>query len=399
MKILAVGARVPYPVRDGGNARSYRYLRELARRHEVTYLCRADQPRAEAERHFRTFCAGAEIVVDRLDLGWTNRARAVARARPFGVVTPRDAFFRRVQAVLGDGRFDLVYLAGVDTALLAERCLRTHPAAWDMGDCTSRYYARQARAEGRPSRRLWYRLQAACYRRLEQRLLRHELSVFVASASEAAACGPRRPSWKSRLEVLPHGVDEVAPAVEGAGPPRLAFTGTLGYPPNADAVLHLCRDIVPRVAREHPDLCVDVVGAGASADLTSAGQALGRVHFHGFVPDVFDVLRRATVFVCPMRLGTGVKVKLLEAMACGLPAVATPVAVEGLPEARDGWNLLVAGTAGEFAAAVSRLLGDPPLRRALGARAREVIELYGWDRLGARFEGLCREAAARRPRP
>jgi len=398
VKILCVGARVPYPVRDGGNARSYRYLRELARRHQVSYLCRAEGPRPEAEQHLGTFCAGAELFVDPLRLTSTNRLGALMRARPFGIITPGDAFFRRVREVLGEQAFDLVSLAGVDTALLAEAALETHAVAWDMGDCTSRYYARQARAEGRPARRLWYGLQAAHYRRLERRLLRRDLSVFVASASEAEALGPREPSWKSRIEVMPHGVDDVAPAVAGPGPPRLAFTGTLGYPPNADAVLHLCRDIAPRVAREHPDLGVDVVGAGASADFMSACRALGPVRFHGFVPDVFDVLRRATVFVCPMRLGTGVKVKLLEAMACGLPAVATPRAVEGVPEARDGWNLLVAASTDELVAGVLRLLGDATLRRQLGERAREVIRIYGWERLGERLDRLCRDEVARRAR-
>jgi glycosyltransferase involved in cell wall biosynthesis len=394
-----VGARVPYPVRDGGNARGYRYLRELARRHEVSYLCRAEAPGPEAEAHLRALCASAELVVDPLDLGWPNRLAAVARGVPFGVIAPRERFFRRVTGALAAGPFDLVHLAGVDTALLAERARATHPVAWDLGDCTSRYYARQWRAEGRPARRLWYRLQAARYRRLERRLLRQDLAVLVASPSEAAALGPRPQWWPSRVETLAHGVDEVPPLVPAPGPPRVAFTGTLGYPPNRDALLYLCRDIVPALAREHPDLRVDVVGPGASAELVAACGSAPRVRFHGFVPDVFAVLRRATVFACPMRLGTGVKVKLLEAMACGLPAVATPVAVEGLPEARDGWNLLVASSPDAFVAGVSRLLRDEALRRRLGQRARETLGRYRWERLGDRLDQVCRDEVARRRGP
>ena len=138
MKLLCAGYRVPYPLRDGGHARSYGYLRELGRRHEVSYLCRADEPRPEAEQHLKAFCHRVEIVVDPFRLGFTDRLRALAGGYPFGMITSADPFFGRFRDVLRQEPFDLVHLSGVDTALLAIEALETAPVVWDVCDCTSR---------------------------------------------------------------------------------------------------------------------------------------------------------------------------------------------------------------------------------------------------------------------
>jgi glycosyltransferase involved in cell wall biosynthesis len=396
VKVLCAGYRVPYPIRDGGNVRSHGYLRELARRHELSYLCRADEPRPEAEHYLKTFCHRVEIVVDPFRLGVPDRLRAVAGGYPFGMITPADAFFRRFRDVLGQERFDLVYLVGVDTALLAVEALATAPVVWDVCDCTSRYYARQAGAERRPWRRPWYRLQAARYRRLERRVFQRELTVFVSSPSEAAAFRSDIGEWRCRVEIMPSGVDPVAPAATASGPPILAFTGALSYRPNADAVLYFCREIFPRVRQRHPDLRVRIIGGGASPELASACRAIDGVDLLGFVPDVFDVLRGATIFVCPMRQGTGIKIKLLEAMACGLPIVASPLALEGIPEAEDGRHLRVAASADAFVSGLLELLDDAGLRRQMGERARGLMTRYAWARLGEAVDRHCRAEVARR---
>lgn len=400
MRILSVGYRVPYPLRDGGNARSYGYLRELGRRHEVSYLCRVEGARPDAAGHLRALCRDVEMVVDPVRVDWTSRVRSLVRREPLGLIGPASPFFRRFRAVLATERFDLVHLAGVDTASLAEAALASTPAVWDLCDCTSRYYDRQARGAGSGWRSLWYRRQASAYRALERRLLGRDLAIVTASPSETRALVDGAPPSRARVHVLPTGVDTRPPAVADGGPPLLVFTGTLDYPPNADAVRYFCREILPGIRRERPDARFAIVGGGASDDLIAAGRSAGEVDFLGFVPDVFETLSRATLFVCPMRQGTGIKVKLLEAMACGLPIVATPLAVEGVPEARDGRDLRVAASASDFVRCVLDLLGDPAGRRALGARAREVIAAYAWERLGERLDRLCRDelALARRER-
>ena len=396
MKLLTVGSRVPYPVRDGGNVRSDGVLRELGRRHEVSYLCRADEPRPDAERHLKQFCGSVEIVVDPFRLGVGERLRAVLGGYPFGLITPRDVFFRRVGDVLRGDAFDLVYCVGVDTARLAVAALARAPVIWDVCDCTSRYYAREADAERRPWRRLWYRLQAARYRGVERAVFGRDLTVFAGSPSEAAAFRSAVGPWRCRVEIVRAGVDAVAPAAPAPGPPRLVFTGTLSYGPNADAVRYLCREIFPRVRSHHPQARLQIVGGGAAAPLLAACRQVDSVDVLGFVPDLFEVLRAATIFVCPMRQGTGIKIKLLDAMACGLPIVATPLALEGLAEAEDGRHLRVAATADAFVGAVLELLRNGDRARQLGARARELTGRFTWTVLGEDVDRYCRAEVARR---
>ena len=231
---------------------------------------------------------------------------------------------------------------------------------------------------------------------MERRVFRHELTVFVSSPSEAAAFRRDIGEWRCRVEIVPVGVDPVTPAAVVSGPPRLAFTGTLGYRPNADAVLYFCREIFPRVRQRHPDLRVQIIGGGASPELASACRAIEGVDLLGFVPNVVDVLRGATIFVCPMREGTGIKVKMLEAMACGLPIVASPLALEGISEAEDGRHLRVAASTDAFVGCLLELLGDAGLRRQLGARARGLMTRYAWARLGEDVDRHCRAEVARR---
>ena len=396
LKILGVGYRVPVPVRDGGNVRAHGYLRELGRRHDVHYLCRADRPAPEAEQALSGLCRSAEIFADPQTVDWKARLRSLGGGFPLGVITPAHAFFRRVRDVLARGSFDLVYPMGADAGLLAAAAVATTPVVWDLCDCTSRYYDRQARREGSPIRALWYRAQASRYRRLERTVLGRDLAVVVASPSEATALRGGNGGGADRIHVLPTGVHLPALTVPSADRPSLVFTGTLSYPPNADAVRHFCRDVWPTIRRERPDVRLAIVGDGASRELVSACGVASGVEFLGFVPDVFEVLQRATLFVCPMRQGTGIKVKLLEAMACGLPAVASPIAVEGMPDARDGVHLRVARSAEDFARDVVTLLGDKEERARLGAHGRELAAGYAWDRLGERLDRLCREEVARR---
>jgi glycosyltransferase involved in cell wall biosynthesis len=103
---------------------------------------------------------------------------------------------------------------------------------------------------------------------------------------------------------------------------------------------------------------------------------------------------KRTVYVCPLRIGTGIKVKLLEAMACGMPAVVTPISIEGMP-VEDGRHVLVARTPAEFAQRTRQLLGSPALRRELGREAQQLVRSrYDWRAIGEQVERIYREVTA-----
>jgi glycosyltransferase involved in cell wall biosynthesis len=142
------------------------------------------------------------------------------------------------------------------------------------------------------------------------------------------------------------------------------------------------------VLERHPEAHFDVVGAETERLLKLAVRFGDRVLIHGRVPDVRDYLARSAVLVVPLRIGGGMRLKLLEAFAAGKAVVATSIGAEG-NIAQNGNELLIADTPEDFAHAIGRLLDDEKLRRALGERARTLVEThYSWPSIGQAFVRL-----------
>jgi glycosyltransferase involved in cell wall biosynthesis len=202
-----------------------------------------------------------------------------------------------------------------------------------------------------------------------------------AVASDADVAYLRR--WGLRTAaILPNGA--ATPAPSGSHPAgrvgpiregRLVFVGNLGYEPNVDALAHFEENIRPALDRIGVAVELTAVGPGVSDALAAR---LPRVHFRGFVPDLAAELDRSDISVVPLRLGGGTKLKVLDAMAAGVPVVTTSIGAEGL-RVQDGVHLLVADSPEDFAAAVARLLGDRILAAELGEHGRRLVEQeYSW---------------------
>lgn len=157
----------------------------------------------------------------------------------------------------------------------------------------------------------------------------------------------------------------------GAVPPRVLFAGNFMHPPNVDAAMRLARRIFPRVQQLRPEVHLDLIGPRPPRELlVAAGPG---VTVHGYVEDIGPFLDRAAVVVAPLRLGGGMRVKVLEALAAGKATVASPVAVEGLA-VEDGREVRVASTDEQFADVILSLLDDPHARAALARGARHWAE-------------------------
>ncbi len=200
-----------------------------------------------------------------------------------------------------------------------------------------------------------------------------------------------------RVSVSPVGVDcaHFRPPLDP--PPRdadLVFVGHFGHPPNPDAVRFLLRDVLPRVGRP---VSVRIVGRDVPSDVAAMARP-GAVEVVGAVPDVRPHLAAAAAVVAPVRFGTGMRGKVLEALAMGRPVVTTSVGAEGLGAVSER-HLLIADGAADFAAAVGRVLGDPDLAARLGAAGRALVEeRFDWDAIAAAHEDLY-ERVIRDPGP
>lgn len=245
--------------------------------------------------------------------------------------------------------------------------------------------------------RVLYYMEAGKLRRYE----RQKMPIYQAcvTCSEADAAVVRQDAPGIILHVIPNGVDleQFCPSgLPRKDPPVLLFVGTMHYYPNIDAVRYFFEDIYPLIRQARPDIQVQIVGHRPPPEIQRLTRLPG-VEVTGSVPDVRPYYEQAKVFIVPLRLGGGTRLKIVEAMAMGLPVVSTSVGAEGL-EVRHGENILIADDPRAFADSVLRLLSDPALWAHLSVGGQQLARRYDWRELTKSLIGLVeRLIGERRP--
>ncbi len=388
MRILITAPLLPHPAATAGGALVFFGLIEaLARRHEMTLVCFVGSCATDREGLdglarlgvvvrpvWREPGRGAAVLRRRAGLA----ARWLAGRDPLRALKFRDS---RVQAALDQAvhdeaargrRFDLVQVE--DSAMGQYR----YPGA--IPSVLTEHEVRVADQGSWLEVARWGRYQRAVWRRFDR------LQVFT----ERDAAGLRRlaPDLAGRVRVNPFGVTlGRAPDAAAEREDELVFVGGFRHPPNVDAACWLAREIFPfvRACRERAHLTI----VGADPPRAVRLLASDRVTVTGFVPDVEPFFDRAAVVVAPLRTGTGMRVKLLQALARGKAVVTTPLGAEGLAA---GAPLLLADSAPELAEAAVALLADAEARHALGDRARKFVgEHHAWAGFATRLSAIYRE--------
>lgn len=203
-----------------------------------------------------------------------------------------------------------------------------------------------------------------------------------------------------RTVVIPSGVDTrvFRPAEHPIPPDGIIFTGHFSHEQNRDAVRWFLARVWPAIRDRHPEIFFYVVGPNPPPDIRDSPWRDPQIVVTGEVTDVRPYLHRSAVYVCPIRMGSGMRGKVLEAMAAGVPVVATSAAVEGIP-IQPGGTCMIADDPDVMRDQILWLLDDEPLRRRLAQRALEVVrERLSWERSVDRLEDLLLEITGRAPR-
>jgi glycosyltransferase involved in cell wall biosynthesis/O-antigen/teichoic acid export membrane protein len=245
-----------------------------------------------------------------------------------------------------------------------------------------------ARVLGGKPRGIAARLQRAPLRRYEREVAASAAAVTCVSEADAAYFERLAPG---RVSVVPNGVDTTAftPRQSCPSEPSVLFVGSMDYNPNLDAVGYLAREILPALGRD--DVSVTVIGSNPRKEAYAhARRSSVPIEILGYVEDTTPYFERSRVFAVPLRFGGGTRLKILEALARGIPVVSTSLGCEGL-DLEPGRDLLVADGAAEFARCLDRLLSDDGLCRALAEQGRATVQKrYDWRGIGERFDGAAR---------
>ncbi len=379
MRILVVAPFVPWPLAHGGRIRLFHLVRELARRHEVTLVCLAGSDGAETGP-LAEFCRKVVTVAHRPG-SMAPFCRFLFGPNPYNAERfASPALEATIRSLLASTPFDVVHLETTHIWSAAAAC-GDLPVVLGTQNVESRILAQLERLCRNPLKRLLYRMETARMRRFEENAWRRcRLCLAVSEKERQEIIGSGVPP--ERVVTIANGGDlERFAFLPRPGGERLLFLGGLDYHPNRDAADWLLGEIWPLVRGTEPDAELLLAGRGTEA-LAKGGLPPG-VSCLGDPADVPDCFAGADLLVVPLRIGAGTRLKVLEAMAAGLPVVSTDRGCEGTA-AVAGVHLLTADTPREFAAACLRLLAEPGLSGSLAAKARRLVEeRYSWASIGA----------------
>jgi glycosyltransferase involved in cell wall biosynthesis len=394
-RLLFVAPRFLFPADSGGKIRTGDVLRGLrGGRFEITLASPAPPDttpfRADIEAVCDRFVTWPEIRRGRLFE--ITRMRHLVGRLPVSVASDRSREGRTVVATELRRTPSVVVVDFPHTAVLMPRHPQV-PSVLFTHNVEAQIFQRHVEvAANHGMRRLW-RNQEAKMARFERETLRCYDTVIAVSASDKR--------WfethygLTRVESIPTGVDltrfEYDPLdPHKTGPSTFVFTGSMDWLANIDGVEFLMDEIWPLIVQARPEARMLVVGRHPPDRLVAETKRRGLAwEFTGFVDDVREFIRRGDVCVIPLRVGSGTRIKVFEAMAIGRPVVSTPLGVDGL-ELEAERHYLHGDTPAEFAAACLRLYDDAPLRRQLADRAREhVARNFSSARVAEVFEDIC----------
>jgi sugar transferase (PEP-CTERM/EpsH1 system associated) len=403
VRILWLKSDLLFPLDKGGRLRTWHLMRHLARQHRITYLAfgRPGEDRESIDRMHEV--AERVELISRTDAPkrslrfYAGAALHLLDPLPYAIGKYRSrAFRRKIEELARDNEFDVIVSDFVLPAVNLPRRVPC-PVVIFTHNVEAEIWRRFAETHRGSLSGLLYAGQHRRMRRFERRALARADGVLAVShadrrtLSELYSGAIRKP-----IHVVSTGVDTgyFRPAPGTDGRRSLVFTGSMDWLPNEDAMLWFSREVLPRIREKEPQTTLTIVGRAPTPPVVRLGREPG-ITVTGRVEDVRPYVAAASVYVVPLRIGGGTRLKIFEAMSMGKAVVSTAVGAEGLP-VRDGEHLALADDPDRFADTVVAVMRDERRRQALEAAARKlVVDRYDWSAVAGELERALVEFARR----
>jgi sugar transferase (PEP-CTERM/EpsH1 system associated) len=376
MKVFVLLSRVPYPLEKGDKLRAYHQITELAKNHEVCVCCLSEgRENPEAIAHLRTKVQHVHVIRLSKLLIALRMLRAIFSDRPFQVhYFMQTAALRNVHRIITLFQPEHIYC---QLTRCSEYVKNLHQYSKTLDYMDAMNAGLRRRAEIAP----WY--LRAFIREEARRMVNYENLIYeyfdhhtiISEQDRQLIYHPNR----SRITVVPNGVDATffSPNAEVQKNTDLLFTGNMSYPPNVDCAVRLAQEIMPLIRREMPGATLTIAGATPAPAVV----ALRNEHttVTGWMEDIRQAYLHAKVFIAPMRIGSGLQNKLLEAMSMELPCITSSLAAQAMHD--DAREALVTSDEPEaIAAQAVRLLRQPEERAQRGKAGRNtILRHFNWQ--------------------
>jgi len=392
MKILYLSQRIPYPPNKGDKLRAFNEIKYLSKHHEISLLCLTDDCREMGTpQELNRFCKSIDIVyLPKL------QSKLQSGLAIFSTISLTLSYFHSkklkkiVKMKLLSEQYDLIF---VYCSSMAQYVDHVHhiPKIIDFVDVDSEKWRQYATYASFPMR-LLYRIESYRLRKYEASIAEnYQHGVFV-SENEAEDF-KRMVCPCPTISPILNGVDceMFTPGTEPYDRNALIFTGAMDYYANVEAVLYFVDQILPLIKNKIENIKLYVVGSNPAKEIILLAKKETNVIITGYVEEVQPYMRKAAVFVAPMRIARGVQNKILEAMAMGVPVVTSSLGYEGIT-AKQGEDIFVEDAPEHFAMRVIELVEDAELRRAVSEKSRKNVEsCYNWEINLGKLEDLLLE--------
>lgn len=387
MRLFVLLSRVPYPLEKGDKLRAFYQIKELSKNNEII-LCALNPLRKldkqKAFRELQPYCRSINFI----DLPWYGIIWNMKKAFLKGIPIQSGYFYscrakRKIKKLVEEYKPDHIYCQLVRTA---EYFIKSDiPKTIDYQDVFSYGLKR------RYNKTNW--LFKPFFKMEYKRLLKYENKVFESFDNKTIISYPDQKlidhPEREKIHIIPNGVDhDFFSPMERKKEYDLVFAGNMAYPPNVDAANFLVKEIMPIVWKEKPDS--KVLLAGASPDRRVLALKSEKVVVSGWMDDIREAYASARVFIAPMRIGTGLQNKLLEAMSMKIPSITTKLANDAL-KAKDGEEVLIGNDANALAQNILKLLRDSEFYTKLAINGFQFVNTeYSWEESTAKLEKIMR---------
>jgi len=403
MNILFLSTRSPYPLISGHSLRTYHILKGAAQSHNVTFVTFVQLPEHEFKKenldHLKGFCKAVHPFEIPADLSRITFAKMLFlnlfSSLPF-VAQKYDAPLMRqkIREIIQTEHIDLVHVDMLPLAAYINEFENLPKLLVNHNVESVRLY-RWFRTEPNPVKKVYLGIQWLKLKTFEQSAMNKFDGCVVVSELDRELL--IKMGVKSRLFVVPNGTNTKffkpnnGKVVENS----VLWIGHMDVHTNKDAVLYFWKDIYPILKKKYPQVKMTFVGTAPPKEIADAAQEDPQVKATGFVDDIRPYIDEAAVMVVPIRIGSGTRLKILDAMAMGKAIVSTSVGCEGI-NVSDGKNIVIADNPEDFASKTIKLLKNPDTRINLERNAIELVKTYDWNLIGEKQELVYKDVMSRR---